>query len=59
MVDANYDHFPELLDELSGADEPISTKNAMCHFIFTLGSEFKTIQNNFLPSHWYKTGQHY
>jgi hypothetical protein len=44
------------LDELNEADEPISTKSAMCHFIFTLGPEFEAIQNNFrignLPSEW-------
>jgi hypothetical protein len=55
-VDVYYNRFHELLDEINDADEPISTKNAMRHFIFTLGSEFETIQNNFrignLPSQW-------
>jgi hypothetical protein len=37
-VDDSYNRFHELLDELSDADEVISTKSAMCHFIFTLGS---------------------
>jgi hypothetical protein len=45
------------LDELSEADEPISTKSAMRHFIFTLGPEFSTLKNNFhignLPSEWH------
>jgi hypothetical protein len=56
-IDDYYNRFHELLDELSEADEPISTKSAMRHFIFTLGSEFETIQNNFqignLPSEWH------
>jgi hypothetical protein len=56
-IDDYYDHFPELLDELSEAAEPISTKSAMHHFIFTLGSDFEIIQNNFCienhSSKWY------
>jgi hypothetical protein len=44
------------LDELSEADEVISTKSAMHHFIFTLGSEFDAIQNYYrignLPTCW-------
>jgi hypothetical protein len=44
------------LDELNKADEPISTKSAIRHFIFTLGPEFETILNNFrignLPNEW-------
>lgn len=55
-IDNYYSHFHGLLDELSDAEEPILTKNAMHHFIFTLGPEFATIQNNFcfgnLPSQW-------
>jgi hypothetical protein len=55
-VDSYYNRFHELLDELSDGDDPISTKSAMRHFIFTLGPEFETIQNNFrignLPSQW-------
>jgi hypothetical protein len=55
-VDDSYNRFHELLDELSDADEVISTKSAMCHFIFTLGSEFDAIQNNYrignLPTFW-------
>jgi len=55
-VDEYYNRFHELLDELSDADEVISTKSAMRHFIFTLGNEFEAIQNNFrmgnLPSMW-------
>jgi hypothetical protein len=56
-VDSYYNRFHDLLDELSEADEPISTKSAMRHFIFTLGPEFSTIQNNFrignLPPEWH------
>ena len=47
-VDSYYNRFHDLLDELSEADEPISTKSAMRHFIFTLGPEFSTIQNKFI-----------
>jgi hypothetical protein len=57
MVDTYYYRFHELLDDLCDADEPISTKSAMRHFIYTLGPEFETIQNNFcignLPSNWF------
>jgi hypothetical protein len=56
-VDEYYNRFHELLDELSDADEVISVKSAMRHFIFTLGSEFEAIQQNFqignLPSNWH------
>jgi hypothetical protein len=55
-VDTYYNRFHDLLDELNKADEPISTKSAIRHFIFTLGPEFETIQNNFrignLPNEW-------
>jgi hypothetical protein len=38
------------------AEEPISTKTAIWHFIFTLGAEFESIQNNYrignLPAEW-------
>jgi hypothetical protein len=50
-IDAYYILFHELLDELQDADE-----RAMRHFIFTLGPEFETIQNNYhignLPAEW-------
>jgi hypothetical protein len=56
-VDDYYNRFHDLLDELSETDDPISTKSAMRHFIFTLGTEFSTIQNNFrignLPTEWH------
>jgi hypothetical protein len=56
-VNDYYNRFHDLLDELSETDDPISTKSAMRHFIFTLGTEFSTIQNNFrignLPTEWH------
>jgi hypothetical protein len=55
-VDTYYNRFHDLLDELNEADEPISMKSAMRHFIFTLGPEFEAIQNYFrignLPNEW-------
>jgi hypothetical protein len=55
-IDSYYNHFHELLDEPSDADEPIFTKSAIRHFIFTLGTEFESIQHNYhignLPSQW-------
>jgi hypothetical protein len=55
-IDEYYNRFHELLDEIEDSDEPISTKSAIHHFIFTLGSEFETIQNDFrldnLPAKW-------
>jgi len=43
-LDAYYNRFQELLDDLVEADEPISTKSAIRHFLFTLGPEFESIQ---------------
>jgi hypothetical protein len=55
-IDDYYNRFHGLLDDLAEADEPISTKSAIRQFIFTLGPEFKTLQNNFrlgnLPRKW-------
>ncbi len=55
-IDTYFDRFQELLEDLADAEEPISTKAAIRQFIFTLGPEFETIQNNFrinnLPSEW-------
>jgi hypothetical protein len=55
-IDDYYNRFQELLEDLAEADEPISTKSAIRHFIFTLGSDFESIQNNFclknLPPKW-------
>jgi hypothetical protein len=42
-----YLRFQELLEDLSEADKSISNKNAIRHFIFTLGSQFETIQNKY------------
>jgi hypothetical protein len=57
MIDTYYNHFHELLNELRKAEEPISTKSAMPHFISMLGSEFDMIQNSFclgnLPAEWH------
>jgi len=56
FVDDYYNRFHDLLEDLEEADEPISTRSAIRHFIFTLGPEFETIQNNFcldnLPLKW-------
>jgi hypothetical protein len=55
-IDSYLDRFQELLEDLADAEEPISTKAAIRQFIFTLGPEFRTIQNNFwinnLPDEW-------
>ncbi len=56
-IDDYYNRFCELLYEINGDVERIPLKDAMRHFIFTLGSEFETIQNNFRidnqPTKWY------
>ncbi len=46
-VDEYYNHFRELLYEISSGPDQISTQSTMRHFLFTLGSEFKPIQNNY------------
>jgi len=55
-IDKYYNRFRELLYEISGGPDQISMQSAMRHFLFTLGSEFETIQNNYrldnLPSKW-------
>jgi len=55
-IDAYYDRFQEILEDLEEAEEPIATKAAIRQFIFTLGPEFENIQNNFrinnLPAEW-------
>jgi len=55
-IDQYFHRFHELLEDLLEADEAISTKSAIRQFIFTLGSEFEQIQNNYrinnLPSEW-------
>jgi hypothetical protein len=56
IVDAYYNRFKELFDEIQDAEGNIPVKNAVRHFIFTLGSEFEPIQNNYqldnLPVKW-------
>jgi hypothetical protein len=49
-VDAYYNRFHEILDDLPDSDEPISTKSAIHQFLFTLGSEFEPIQHNYRPN---------
>jgi hypothetical protein len=55
-VDAYFNRFHELLDDLVEADEAISTKSALRQFLFTLGPEFEPIQHNYrinnLPEDW-------
>jgi len=55
-IDAYFNRFHDLLDDLEDAEDPISTKSAIRHFIFTLGSEFEAIQNLYrigsLPDNW-------
>jgi len=55
-VDTYYNRFKELFDEIQDAEGNIPVKNAVRHFIFTLGSEFEPIQNNYrldnLPAKW-------
>jgi hypothetical protein len=46
-IDSYYNHFQELPDDLSDVYKPIAPKAAIRQFIFTLGPEFETIQNNF------------
>jgi len=45
-VDAYYNRFQELLDDIAEADEPISNKSALSQFLFMLGPEFEPIQHN-------------
>jgi hypothetical protein len=47
MVDDYYNRFQELLADLEDAEEPILKKSAIRHFLFTLGSEFEPLQNNY------------
>jgi hypothetical protein len=44
-VDSYYNRFQELLEDLNEADDKISTSSAMRQLIFTLGNDFKPIQN--------------
>lgn len=63
-VDDYYNHYQELLADFDDADEPIPTKGAIRHVLFTLGSEFEPLQNNYrlgtISEEWkHKTGLHY
>jgi hypothetical protein len=55
-IDAYYDRFHELLEDLADAEEPIAPRAAIRQFIFTLGPEFESIRNKFcinnLPPEW-------
>jgi len=55
-IDTHFNRFHELLDDLNAEDEIISKTSAMRHFLFTLGPEFQTIQNNYrignIPLKW-------
>jgi hypothetical protein len=59
MPNSYYNRFHELLEDLRDAVDPISTKSAMHHFLFTLGHEFEPIQNLYcldnLPVAWHTT----
>jgi len=46
-VDEYYNRFQALLDKNNEEIETITTKNAVCQFIFALGGEFEPLQNSF------------
>jgi hypothetical protein len=58
-VDSYYNCFQELLEDPNEADDKISTSSAMRQLIFTLGNDFKPIQNLYridnLPPAWKTT----
>jgi len=58
-VDAYYNRFQAVLDDLEEAGEPTPIHSATRQFIFTLGSDFLPIQNNhrigLLPAEWTTT----
>ena len=58
-IDSYFNRFHELLEDISESDDKISDRSAMRHFLFTLGSEFEPIQNQYrignLPSEWKTT----
>jgi hypothetical protein len=49
-------HFHELLDDVNDFRETVTKTDAIWHFIFTLGSNFESIQNSNcidnLPADW-------
>jgi hypothetical protein len=46
-VDDYHNRFHELLNDLKDTDEIISTRSAIRHFLFTLGTEFEPLQHNY------------
>jgi hypothetical protein len=58
-IDAYYNRFQALLDDLEEAGEPILLRSAIRQLIFKLGSDFAPIQNNhrigLLPEEWKTT----
>jgi len=58
-VDAYYNRFQAILDDLKEAGEPIPVGGAIQQFLFTLGADFAPIQNNYrislLPDAWKTT----
>jgi hypothetical protein len=58
-VDAYYNRFQAIFDDLEEAGEPIPVRSAIRQFLFTLGADFAPIQNNYriglLPEEWKTT----
>jgi hypothetical protein len=46
-VDEYYNWFHDFLDNLSNDQTVITTASTIQHFIFTWGSEFESLQNNY------------
>jgi len=55
-IDNYYNRFHELLDKVNDSRETITKSDAIHHFLFTLGSDFESIQNSYridnLPTGW-------
>jgi hypothetical protein len=55
-VDDYYNRFHKLLDDVNDSRETVTKTDAIRHFIFTLGSDFESIQNSYcidnLPADW-------
>ena len=55
-IDSYYNRFHELLDDINDFRESVTKEDAIRQFIFTLGSDFESIQNSYrinnLPSAW-------
>jgi hypothetical protein len=58
-VDAYYNRFQAIFDDLEEAGEPIPVRSAIRQFLFTLGADFAPIQNNYrinlIPEEWKTT----